>query len=362
LTAAAARLATLVRPPGVRVAGTVDAGPRSVFIATAVFTALAVVSVALGYVMGRPVAALGLVPILLMPALARRPVAAGVALACGGAVFRIALVGTGVPTDQIETTQAALRVVLAGDSPYGAAIPGTSTMSPFPYGPLALVAYIPGLWTEVIAGILTMLLLARERVPVAVAFYAAFPLIVRGTVMGTNDVLPGLLITVAVLLIASRPVWAGVVLAAAGAIKPYALAWAPGLFGAGGVSAAAAFLLVSLLAWSPLLFWGPVAYLRSLALAEAVHPIPAGGTDLRGARIVALPLSVIAFARARSFDALVVSGTLVFCAVMLLGHWFSYTYVLAPLPLVLIVAERWVRARLSPTERAASTTAPVPAR
>jgi len=355
MSGAAGKLEALVRSPGVRATKPDVVGPRSVFVAAVVFAAFGVGSLALGSVMGRPVAALGLVPLILMPALARHPVAAGVALACGGLIFRVALIGTGSLTDQIETTQAALSIALAGDNPYGYAIPGTSTVSPFPYGPVALVAYIPGVWTEVAAGLLTMLVLARERVPVAVAIYAAFPLVVRGTIMGTNDVLPGLLVTVAVLLIASRPMWAALVLALAAAIKPYALAWAPGLFGAGGLAAAVTFIVVSLLAWSPVLWWGPATYVRSIVLAEALHPIPGSVTDLRVGRLLALPLSVLAFARARSFEALVLSGTLVFGSVMLLSHWISFTYLLAPLPLLLIVAERWLRARLSRTESGART-------
>ena len=73
----------------------------------------------------------------------------------GGTFARVVLTGTGDMTDQIETTQAAAQFVLAGGNPYGHGIAGTSTNAPFPYGPLALVAYVPGVWTEIAASVAT---------------------------------------------------------------------------------------------------------------------------------------------------------------------------------------------------------------
>jgi hypothetical protein len=318
-------------------------------VAFVIFVPMALLSAAMCWVLGRPVGLVALLAVPVLPMLRSRPAAAAVTVVAAGTVFRVALVGSAPVTDQIETIVAAFRLVLAGGNPYGAGIAGTSTGAPFPYGPLALVAYVPGVWTEVIAATITMSILARTGTSVGLAVYAACPLLVRATVMGTNDVLPGLLITAAVLVLPTSRRWSGAVLAAAIAVKPYAGAWLPGLLGAGGLEFGLVFAGVSLLAWSPLLRWGVPAFVTSLRLAEAQHPASVGALDVGWARWLAVPIALVSFARARSTDAQVAYGTAIFAVVLFLGQWFSLAYVLAPLPLLLIVVERmayrWAAAR-----------------
>jgi hypothetical protein len=341
------RLAGLVRPIGpASPRPPPDPGPRAEFLATTVYLTFGVVSVGLGIVMQRPIAALGLVPVIVAPFVPGTVTRTAVAIVVGGSIFRIALVGTGAQADQVETTQAALNVVLSGGNPYGAAISGTSTSAAYPYGPLALLAYVPGVWTEVIASIATMALLAREKALVGLAAYAAIPIIVRGTVMGTNDILPGVLIAGAVLAY-RRPAIAGVLIAAAAGIKPYAFAWLPPLLGAGGLTLGVAALAASLVIWSPLVVWGPMAYLRSLSLAQAAQAAASDGRDLRVARVLVVPAALYTFARNRTLEGVALGGTIVFASVMLLGQWLSLTYLLAPLPIVLIALERIGRRRLA---------------
>lgn len=311
--------------------------PRQRQLAFALFASLLLLSVALGVVFGRPVALLALPTIPVLIALRSSKWGFAVAMLVGGAVVRVAVVGTGMQSDQIETTQAALQLVLAGASPYGHAIVGTSTANPYPYGPLALLAYIPGVWTEVAASVGIMALLARRGALVSLAFYAACPLVLRGVVMGLNDTLPGLLMLAALLVAPRRPAAAGVLLAAAIAVKPYALAFAPTLLGIGGLASAGVLCAASALLWSPLLAWGPGTFLRSLEIVSSV-PYPAGGLGMPWLRLLAAPMSVLA-ALTHEWRSSALAGTAVFLLVMVTGNFLSFGYLLAILPIVAIAAE-----------------------
>jgi hypothetical protein len=270
------------------------------------------------------------------------------AMVAAGAVLRVALVGTGPLTDQIETTQAALRLAVTGGNPYGAGIPGTSTGAPFPYGPLALIAGIPGVWTEVAAAVATMLVFAWRRAAVSLAVFAALPILVRVTVMGTNDTLPGLLIALSVLAAARRPWLGGLLLALATGVKPYAVAWLPGLAGAGGLALAVPFAAASAVAWSPLAVWGVGAYVASVQMAAGRATLqPGGWPSVWATRLLALPLAGLALWRVRSLGAQAAAGAAMFIVVMVLPDPGSFAYLVAPLPIVAIALEDWALRRLA---------------
>ena len=104
---------------------------------------------------------------------ARWPVAgifaAGAALRLGYADFCC--------TDQIVVSQAAWdRVVSGGDGPYGVGYPQTTPPnSPFPYGPLAMVWWVPGPLVELGATVGIMVVLAWQRALVTLARFAVWP-------------------------------------------------------------------------------------------------------------------------------------------------------------------------------------------
>ncbi len=199
-----------------------DAGPRFATWKTglAAFAVLAVAVAIIGFGEGRP---WGFAVLLVLPVAGwarRRPWVFALALIVGGAFLRLLFLGL-QDADQVPVAQAALSTVLAGGNPYGhgyaASIPPGA---PFPYGPLALVASIPGIWMEFVAAIATMALMARYRAWLALGIYAAAPLATSMTLSGTNDILPGLFITLGLLALRDRS-WTGALwLALAAGIKP----------------------------------------------------------------------------------------------------------------------------------------------
>jgi hypothetical protein len=202
------------------------------------------------------------------------------------------------------------------------------------------------------------------RRPLGLAVYAAAPAVVKLALDGSNDTSAGLLILIALVAAETRPVAGAVVLAAAAAFKPYALAWLPGLVGWAGLPALGAFAAASALFWSPLLAWGPGAYLQSLRDAEAVHHRPyaslAAAFEWLGRGSVPRQVflftayasgglaAVATFFRVRSHDALVIGGTLVFAATLYLGYWATFAYVSAVAPILCWKLDAWARrARVS---------------
>jgi hypothetical protein len=182
-----------------------------------------------------------------------------------------------VGSDVLDVTAAAIDRVLAGLNPYGVSYeesrpPG----SPYPYGPLALLWYVPVTHmprlAELLSASLIVLVLALQGRLLGLAIYAATPALVHTSVDGSNDTTLGLLIALTFLLASHRPALAGVVLAGAVAFKLSAAAWVPAFLVWGGWRVAAAFGGASALFWSPVLFvWGPAAFVQSTAQANAMH-------------------------------------------------------------------------------------------
>jgi hypothetical protein len=310
-------------------------------VGLAAFTVLAVVVATIGLGQGRPwgFAVLAVVPIAIL--VRERPWLFALALILGGAILRLLFVGL-QDADQVRVAQAALDTVLAGGNPYGhgyaVSIPPGA---PFPYGPLALLASVPGIWMEFAAAIATMALMARYRAWLALGIYAAAPLATSMTLSGTNDILPGLLITLGLLALRERSWVGGLWLALAAGIKPYAAAWFPAVVALGGTNAVLVLLGVSAAAWSPLLIWGIRPFLDSVATATQVHPVPENALNAPVLRILAVPVAVVEFF-SRSWLAAVMLGTAVFVLVLFLDRWASVSYWLAIVPILLLAGEETV--------------------
>ncbi len=319
------------------------------WVAVILYALMAMLSAEMGAIVGRPIAFLALLTVPAILYWRDRPVLVGAAIVVGGIWLRAAIAYAAPMTDQIETTQAAWRDVLLGLNPYGHDILGTSTNAPFPYGPLSLIAYIPGAWTEIAAAGATLALLARHRAWVTLAILAACPLTVRGAVMGLNDTLPGLLILLAMLEARRSPVRGAAILALAVAVKPYAAVWLPGLVGLGGFVPAIVFGAVSLVLWLPMLaVWGAGAFLKSIQMAQDIHTEQYAALDLPPLRMLAVPLALVPAAW-RSWQASVWFGIAGFMAYLYLARWASLGYLLAILPLAGLAIESFGRRPTEPS-------------
>ena len=183
-------------------------------------------------------------------------------------------------SDVLIVTEAAIREMLAGGNPYGhgfeASVPPGA---PFPYGPLALLWYLPALddlgSMERFASFTVLVALAVRGRPLGLAIYAVMPALVATVSDGSNDHSAGLLLLVALLTALRWPIGGAVLLALVTAFKPYALAWLPGIIGYAGIAPLVAFVAASVVAWLlPALAWGPGAMLWSFRQADAIHAQP----------------------------------------------------------------------------------------
>jgi hypothetical protein len=287
----------------------------------------------------------------------------------GSAVVVLLLVGIALRmapasgfSDVLVVTEAAIRQMLAGGNPYGQGYaeslpPG----APFAYGPLALLWYLPSLdeprRLELLAALTVLVLLAVRGRPLGLAVYAVTPAFVVSAADGSNDTTAGLLI-LAVLLVAVRAPMAGaVLLAVAVAFKPYALAWLPGLIAyAGAIGPLLAFVAASAVLWLPAaLAWGPGSLSWSFREADGLHAQPyyslAYAIDSReiprdawGVFRIALGLllAVLSLVWTRSATSLVITGTLVFAAVLFLGWWGTFAYLAAVAPVLCWHLDDWL--------------------
>lgn len=265
-------------------------------------------------------------------------------------------------SDVLIVTEAAIRETLAGGNPYGhgfeASVPPGA---PFPYGPLALLWYLPVLGdlkaVELWASLAVLVVLGVRGRPVGLAIYAVMPALLATVGDGSNDHSVGLLLLVALLTAVRWPVGGAVLIALVTAFKPYALAWLPGLIGyAAGVAPLVAFAVTSVAVWLlPALAWGPESILWSFRRADAIHPAPyyslayaLGGGWLpqpawQGLRFVAgLVLAVVALLWSRTAAAFIVLGSLVFGATLFLGWWSTFAYFAAVAPVLCWHLDGWL--------------------
>jgi hypothetical protein len=306
----------------------------------------------------------------------RRPVAqATILILLVGALATRFAIRAEVGSDVLDVTAAAIDRVLAGFNPYGVGYeesrpPG----APYPYGPLALLWYVPVAHlprlAELLSASFVVSILALQGRFLGLAIYAATPAFVHTSVDGSNDTTLGLLIALAFLLASHRPALAGAVLAAAVAFKLSALAWVPAFLVWGGWRVAAAFGAASVLFWSPVLIvWGPAAFIQSTAQANAIHRDMVwslgavlrdwlGETAVRtldtlrfafGGSVAVLTLAFVrppggggAPQRAEALDRVIVLGTLVYLVTLFGGTWATFAYFAAIAPVLCLKIDDWL--------------------
>jgi len=274
----------------------------------------------------------------------------------------------GVPdhraSDVLDVTGYAVRHAFLGENPWGHGFdisrpPG----APLPYGPLEILWYSPApddpRSIELFVSCAILALFAVRGRLVGLAVYATAPTLVLTATDGSNDTSAGLLILVALVVAARRPWLGAVALAAAVAFKPYALAWAPALFAYGGLPALGAFTAATVAVWAPsALTWGLDNYFLSLRLTdrthhatywslgviwEAVTQRSAPQDLLDKFRLVASAVIAVAWLPfAKSIDAVIVSGVIVFVVFMFGGYWGSYAYLGAIAPILCWRLDDWL--------------------
>lgn len=251
-------------------------------------------------------------------------------------------------TDQIAVSHAAWERVSSGlGGPYGVGYAETNPPgAPFPYGPLALIWWLPGPVVEMAAAVGIMALLASQRALITLGIFAAWaPWL---TLEGVNDYSPSLLITMSLIGLKKWPVFSAALLAAAAALKPYAFAWFLPAMGYAGLRGALVLVAVTALLWSPLfLFWGGVGpFLETVRLAGAAHPVP-NAMNLPLLRWLAIPLMGLSLV-ARRWDDMVLFGSAAFMVFLFLDRWASSSYWIAVIPILGLALEQRFHP-LSPT-------------
>jgi hypothetical protein len=241
------------------------------------------------------------------------------AILVGSMVLRLAFLGS-TSSDPIVVSQLAAQAAFSGGNPYAERY--LADQIPYPYGPLGLLAYQGGIPVEIAATVATSVILAANGAWITMALFNAWPQFVYMPVIGNNDFSVGLVSLAGLVLLVSRPRLGVALLAAAVAIKPYAVAWALPAAVFAGPSAALVGAAISLVFWSPvLLVWGVPSFVKAVTDAEAVRAslgqVPSWSFgDIPWLRWLALPASLLAL-RVRTLRGALLVGTIVF--VLFLG-------------------------------------------
>jgi hypothetical protein len=304
---------------------------------------------------------LGLGVLLALSLRFRLGLAAVIALLLVGIHLRLAYIGVGW-SDVDVVTRAAIERVLAGGNPYGVGYEvSVPAGSPFAYGPLTLLWYLPSEepWlVDLAVSVGIVLVLALRGRPLGLAIFATTPILVQVASDGSNDGSAGLLLLVGLVLLARAPPAGAFVLGLAVAFKPYALAWLPPLLVWGCLTSGAALLAGAALFWLPaLLFWGAGPVAHSFVLADGTHDapyltlgellqrlsIPVPGELLNIFRFVAGGVTALAVIfTVRSQRGVVIGGTLIFIATLFSGLWASPAYLAALAPVVCWYLDEWL--------------------
>lgn len=298
-----------------------------------------------------------------------------VLVACG---VQLRLAALGPPASDVSAvTSGAIQVLMSGGDPYGLGyLVSRPAGAAFPYGPVALLWYLPTWWDPTlielaVSGVLLGWLgirAARGR-PLGLAIFAVAPPLVLAAVDGSNDTTAGLMILAALALAVRRPALGAGVLAVAVAFKPYAIAWVPALLVWAGWPAVLAFVGASIVAWGPVLFlWGPSSYLKSLAMAQETHLRSsywsvaavldgiAPGLAPRALEsiryLISGAVAVVGALRVRSLDGVIVVGAIAFVLAQFTGYFGSYVYLAALAPLLCWRVDDWLRMGLPELSRA----------
>jgi hypothetical protein len=235
-------------------------------------------------------------------------------------------------SDVLNVTKAAYQ----SSSPPGA---------PFPYGPLAILLYLPfhqaAFVLELLSGFIVAAILAFQGRLVGLAVYAAAPIVVSLAVDGSNDTTLGLLILLSFMTAKRWPLVAGFLLASAVAFKLSALAFAPGFFAWAGLRATIMFAAGSVITWAPVLAtWGIGSFLESATRANEMHTSAKWSfgvlvKELAGRQIELLDTlrfaagGLVALAGLRfrrSMDGVIVVGCAVYLVTLYGGNWASFAY------------------------------------
>lgn len=287
---------------------------------------------------------------------------ATILLLLGGAIAVRLVVMDRVGSDVLDVTSAAIDRVLAGGNPYGTGYAESRPPNaPFPYGPVALLWYLPlRADPEVIelgASILVAIVLALQGRLLGLAVYATAPVLVATAVDGSNDTSLGLLLLAAMMAALRWPAIGAALLATAAAFKLSALAFVPAFLAWGGMRVAGAFVATSLIFWAPVVArWGPASFLRSTQLASDFHSttvwsIGALVRDLTGVRVDALDelrfvlggaLAAATLAIRRSLDTVILAGCAVYVVTLHAGNWATFAYFAGIAPLVCWRLDDWL--------------------
>lgn len=300
---------------------------------------------------------------LLLVLSARRPVVAAtiVVLFVGGMLVRFAASGH-VGSDVLWVTEGAISRVLEGLNPYGFAYPMSDPPgAPFPYGPIAILLYLPfhhaPAILEFASAIAVTAILALQGRLIGLAVYAFAQILVSASLDGSNDTTLGLLILLTFMVAKRQPALAAFLLACTAAFKLSALAFAPVFLAMAGGRALAAFVVGSLLAWAPVLtVWGIPSFIESASRANGLSKavIWSLGTIARaltGGRVEALDnlrfvfggIAAVAGLRLRtSMDGVILAGCAVYLVTLYGGNWATYSYLAGIAPIVCWRLDDWL--------------------
>lgn len=283
------------------------------------------------------------------------------ALLVAGIDLRLEYVGS-TASDVAEVTRAAIERMLAGQSPYGVGYEVSDPAgSPFPYGPLALLWYLP--WhdpghVDLVVSIVILAALALRGHLLGMAIYASAPVLLPIASDGSNDTTAGLLLLVALVGVRHWPLAGAALLGLAFAFKPYAVAWLPGLVAFAGLPALAAFVASTAIFWVPaLVAWGPGAIIHSYVAAQRIDvppwyslgqvlsrfmdPVPRELLSV-SRYVVGAATAVAVMVTVRSWAGVIIGGIVVFLAGMFLGYWSSFAYFSAIAPVIAWYIDEWL--------------------
>ncbi len=284
------------------------------------------------------------------------------ALLLAGVALRLDLLHAGV-SDVLTVTRSAIEVALSGGNPYGIGYPSSSPPgAPFPYGPLAILWYLPfrddPVRLEFAVSLAILIVLALRGRPIGLAVYAlALPLLLLAS-DGSNDTSAGLLLLVALVALPRSPLAGGALLAVAAAFKPYAVAWLPALLAWAPQPGLLGFAAVSVVAWSPVLLgWGLPAFLESFFRAQSLHggPYYSLGAWVQSVTRSAVPAetferlrlllgglaALVTLPFVRSGRGVIAAGLLVYLVTLYTGYWSTYAYLATIAPVVCWNLDDW---------------------
>jgi hypothetical protein len=278
-----------------------------------------------------------------------------------GVELRVAQFGIGF-SDVSDTIRAAINEVLAGLNPYAP----IANRPPFPYGPLALIWYLPindPRMQEFGLSIVMLGVLAIRGKPMGLAIFATMPLFVLLASDGSNDHTAALFLLVALLVLERAPRAGALLLGLSAGFKIYSLAWLPPVFfwvgvGSAGAVAIALGVVGFLIAWLPAaVLWGPGNILSAIQAADAVHKAPffsLGETLLRlginASRQVLDVFRLLAGAATalivspfvRTFSGVVIGGMLIYFVTLYAGYWSTPAYLIAPILVICWFIDAWL--------------------